>query len=149
MGGMMPTAAMSVLQMGIDATQQSAAQQQAKAEAKAQASQIQEGEAIASRERSEQLRRALATQRARFGAQGLAAGGGSVDATLSGLQAEADREEADAQTVTNSRLDRLSQQLGWQQRRSLLDASASQYRSSLSLVQRSLRSYSLLGSGGE
>lgn len=144
MGGMLPTAAMSVLQMGIDAAQQSAAQEQAKAEAKSQAQQIQESQKIASQQRRDELRRALATQRARFGAQGLAAGGGSVDATLSGLQAEADREEADAQQLASSRIDQLSEQLGWQRRRSLLNASASRYRTSLSLMQRSLRSYSLL-----
>jgi hypothetical protein len=142
---MLPSAAMSVMQMGIDATQQKATQAEAKAEAQAQARQIQEGREIDSRQRRDQLRRALATQRARFGAQGLAAGGGSVDAALSGLEAEAEREESDAQRLTDTRMSRLSEEAGWQRRRNLLDASASRYRSSMSLVQRSLRSVPLLG----
>jgi len=79
---MLPTAAMSAMQLGMDMAQQNAAQAQAKAEAQAQTQQIQQTQAIQSRERQEQLRRALATQRARFGAQGIG-GDGSAAAVSS------------------------------------------------------------------
>jgi hypothetical protein len=53
------------------------------------------------------------------------------------------REDADARSLTNLRIGRLSDQLDWQRRRNLLDASSSRYRSAFSLVQRGLRSVSL------
>jgi hypothetical protein len=143
MGGMLPSAAMTALQMGMDMAQQKQAQSQAKAEARAQTQQIQQTQEINARQRQEQLRRALATQRARFGAQGIAAGSGSADAALAGLQAEAAREDADSRSLTDLRIGKLSDQLDWQRRRNLLEASSSQYRSAFSLVQRGLRSVSL------
>jgi hypothetical protein len=145
MGGMVPGAAMSVLQMGMDVAQQGAAASQAKSEARAQARQLQQADEIATRERQDQLRRALATQRARFGAQGILSDAGSAQAALGGLQAEADRQDAEARATSSLRLDRLDDQLDWQRRRSLLDASSPTYRSTFSLVQRGLRSVSLLG----
>lgn len=143
MGGMLPTAAMSALQLGLNAAQQAGAQDEAKAQARAQVRQIEQTQEIASRQRRDQLRRALATQRARFGAQGIAYGG-SAEATLSGIEAEAAREEADAQSLNDLRIGRLNDQLDWQRRRNLLDASSPQYRTAFSLVQRSLRSVPLL-----
>jgi hypothetical protein len=144
MGGILPSAAMSALQLGLDAAQQSNAQAEAKAEARAQAEQLRQTQDIAARQRRDQLRRALATQRARFGAQGIAAGGGSAEAAIGGLEAEAAREEADAQSLGALRLGRLNDELDWQRRRNLLDASSSRYRTAFSLVQRSLRSVPLL-----
>jgi hypothetical protein len=144
MGGILPSAAMSALQLGLDAAQQNSAQAEAKAEARAQERQIQQTQEIAARQRRDQLRRALATQRARFGAQGIAAGGGSAEAALGGLEAEAAREEADAQSLNELRIGRLNEQLDWQRRRNLLDASSPRYRTAFSLVQRSLRSVPLL-----
>jgi hypothetical protein len=144
MGGILPGAAMSALQLGIDAAQQNSAQAEAKAEARAQERQIQQTREMAARQRRDQLRRALATQRARFGAQGIAAGGGSAEAAIGGLEAEAAREEADAQNLSELRIGRLNDQLDWQRRRNLLDASSSRYRTAFSLVQRSLRSVPLL-----
>ena len=144
MGGMLPTAAMSAMQLGMDMAQQNTAQAQAKAEARAQTLQIQQTQEIQARQRQDQLRRALATQRARFGAQGIGAGDGSAEAALGGLEAEAARQEQDASSL-GMRINRVNDDLEWQQRRSLLDASASRYRSAFSLMQRSLRSVPLLG----
>lgn len=144
MGGILPSAAMSALQLGLDAAQQSSAQAQAKAETRAQVMQIQQTQEIAARQRRDQLRRALATQRARFGAQGIAAAGGSAEAALGGLEAEAAREDADAQSLAELRIGRLNDQLDWQRRRNLLEASSPRYRTAFSLVQRSLRSVPLL-----
>ncbi len=144
MGGMLPTAAMSALQFGMDMAQQNASQAEAKADARAQTQQIQQQQEVQSRERRDQLRRALATQRARFGAQGIAAGGGSVEAALGGLEAEAARDEQEASSVGTMRINRIDDQLDWQKRRNLLDASSPRYRSAFSLMQRSLRSVPLL-----
>ncbi len=144
MGGMLPTAAMSAMQLGMDMAQQNSARAQAKAEAQAQTQQIQQTQAIQSRERQDQFRRALATQRARFGAQGISGDGGSAGAALGGLQAEADREDQDASSLSALRIGRINDDLEWQQRRSLLDASQSRYRSAFSLMQRGLRSVPLL-----
>jgi hypothetical protein len=145
MGGMVPTAAMSALQLGMDSAQQDASRQQAKAEAQAQTQQIQQTQQVQSQQRQDQLRRALATQRARFGAQGIAATGGSVDATLAGLQAEADRDEANAQSLNSLRISRINNQADWQGRKSLFDVSSQQYRTAFSIMQRGLNSTSLLG----
>jgi len=142
---MLPTAAMSALQFGMDMAQQNASQAEAKADARAQTQQIQQQQEVQSRERRDQLRRALATQRARFGAQGIAAGGGSVEAALGGLEAEAARDEQDAASVGTMRITRINDELDSQQRRNLLDASSTRYRSAFSLMQRSLRSVPLLG----
>ena len=144
MGGMLPTAAMTAVQFGMDMAQQKAAQAEAKVDARAQTQQVQQQQEIQSRERRDQLRRALATQRARFGAQGIAAGGGSAEAALGGLEAEAARDEQDAASVGSMRISRIDDELSSQRRRNLLDASSSRYRSAFSLMQRSLRSVPLL-----
>ncbi|MBL8668916.1 MAG: hypothetical protein JNM48_15780 [Rhodospirillales bacterium] len=145
MGGMLPTAAMTAVQLGMESAQRDTARDQAKAEARAQTLQVQQTQAVQSRERAEQLRRALATQRARFGAQGLSAGSGSAAAALGGLAAESERQDQDASSLAALRASRIGDDLEWQQRRSLLDASSSRYRSAFSLMQQGLRSASLLG----
>ena len=144
MGGLLPSAAMSALQLGMDAAQQQAARDAEKDDAKAQMQQIQQVQVTTDRQRRDQLRRALATQRARFGAQGLASSSGSADAVLTGIQAESEREQADSQTLSGMRVGRIGDQLDWQRRRSLLAASAPPYRTAFSLLQRGLRSSSLL-----
>lgn len=103
MGGVLPSAAMSVLQMGFEAEQargQTAAQE---ANARAQTEQIRQNQIIEDRNRGDRLRRALATQRARFGAQGIGSGGSS-QAVLAGLAAEAEQEHADSRAQTSSRI---------------------------------------------
>jgi len=145
MGGMLPTAALSAVQFGMDMAQQKTSQAEAKADAQAQTQQIQQQQEVQLRERREQLRRAMATQRARFGAQGLTAtGGGSAESTLSGLEGEAARDEQDTTNLSSLRIDRINDDLDYQQRRSLLAASSTRYRSAFSLMQQSLRSVSLL-----
>jgi len=146
MGGMLPTAAMSALQIGMDAAQRQSATAAAKADANAQTEQIRQAQEVQSRERQAQLRRALATQRARFGAQGIAGTGGSADAALSGMEAEAQRQEADAQSLNDLRVGRIGDQIDWQRRRNLLESSSSGYRMAFSTVQRGLRSVPLLSS---
>ena len=144
MGGMLPTLATTALQTGLEMAQQKAANAAAKADAQSQQQQIEQTQAINDRQRRDQLRRALATQRARYGAQGIATGSGSSEAALSGFQAEVDRAEANSQALSSLRIDRLSDQLDWRSQRSLLSASAPAYRGAFSLFQRSLRSGSLV-----
>ena len=145
MGGILPAVATTAMQTGLELAQQKAASAEAKADTRAQQQQIQQTQEISDRQRRDQLRRALATQRARFGAQGIVTGSGSGAAALSGLEAEADRAETDSQALSNLRIGRLSDQLDWQRQRNLLSASAPAYRGAFSLFQRSLRSGSLVG----
>ena len=63
---------------------------------------------------------------------------------MSGLEAEADRAEADSQALTSLRMNRLDDQLDWQRQRNLLSVSTPAYRGAFSLFQRSLRSGSLV-----
>jgi hypothetical protein len=142
MGGMLPSVAMSAVQMGLETAQQNRAEDAAKQQARAQAEQLQEAQSIASQQRQDQLRRALASQRARFAAQGIAPDTGSADATLGGLEADAAQADANAQSLTDLRVGNLYDSLS--QRRNLLDASDPRYRTAFSLLQRSLRSVPLL-----
>jgi hypothetical protein len=135
---------MSALQLGMDAAQQRAASAEARSDARAQSQQIQQSQAIADRQRRDQLRRALATQRARFGAQGITASAGSAEAALGGMAAEVERESADSRAVSSMRINKINDELDWQNRRNLLEASSPTYRTAFSLMQRGVRSFPLL-----
>ena len=144
MGGMLPSAAMTALQMGMDMAQQKQAQSQAKDEARAQAQQIQQTQEINARQRQEQLRRALATTarplwRARHCRRQRLGGSRSRRPSRRRRRARTPT----LRSVTDLRIGKLNDQLDWQRRRNLLEASSSQYRSAFSLVQRGLRSVSL------
>lgn len=88
--------------------------------ANARIAQVRKTEAIEERRRRERLRQALATQRARFGAQGLA-GGGSADAVLGGLTADTDRDIGDSRALTAMRIDDINRSLAQSRRRNLLE----------------------------
>jgi hypothetical protein len=124
MGGFVPAAALSALQIGIGAAQQErradAANAAAKADAKARTAQIQLAQAADDRERKARLQRALATQRARLGAQGLGAGG-STDAVLAGLTKEASLSAEDQRRLNELRMDHINAQMNMQRRNNLLD----------------------------
>ena len=156
MGGMLPSVAMSAMQIASNASQARAAAKQTDTQlsqenaqisqqADAQVRQAQQNQAIDQNDRSERLRRALATQTARFGAQGIDASGGSADAMLSGMQAENDRQNVEQQAVTSSKIANIESQADWQQRRNLLGAAKPSYGSAFSLMKLGLRSISLLG----
>jgi RNA 3'-terminal phosphate cyclase len=74
MGGFVTSAALSAMEYVVDEKQRKAEskveQAAAQSEAASEVAQIQQAEAIEKAERQDRLRRALATQRARFGAQG-------------------------------------------------------------------------------
>lgn len=126
MGGFVPAAALSALQMGMTAAQQErqadAAHDAAKADAQARIAQMRLVEAADDRARREKLRKALAGQKASFAAQGLGSGG-SAGAVLAGLAKEATLGAAENQQLNASRIDQVQQQLVAQRRKSLLDLS--------------------------
>ena len=143
MGGVLPTAAMSVLQMGLEAEQarnQMAAQE---ANARAQTEQIRQNQIIEERKRRDHLRRALATQRARFGAQSIGSGGSS-QALLAGLAAEAEQENAESRAQASSRISQINDQLAWSRRKNLLEASRPGNRMAFGLLQQGFRNVPLL-----
>ena len=154
MGSFVPAAAMSVLQLGAQSAQRNLQieqqNQQAKfaraageAEARGQIEQIQQSTQASERQRQEAIRRALATQRARYGAQGIGAGG-SADAVLAGMAVEAQRDTQEARKVAQLRINQIREQTAWQNTRNLLDASQFANRSAFNLVQQGLRTVPLL-----
>ncbi|MCU0892800.1 MAG: hypothetical protein MUD06_00505 [Rhodospirillales bacterium] len=124
MGGFVPAAALSALQIGISTAQQErradAANAAARADARAKVAQLQLAEAADERERKARLQRALATQRARLGAQGLGASG-STDAVLAGLTKESSLSGLDQRRLSNLRIDQINDQASSQRRNNLLD----------------------------
>ena len=72
------------------------------------------------RRRADALRRTQATQRARFGSQGLG-GSGSASAVLDGLSAASARDAADHAGAVNTRVADINHQLGNIRRRNLLE----------------------------
>ncbi len=143
MGGVLPTAAMSVLQMGFEAAQESSQMAAQEANARAQTEQIRQNQQIEGRQRRDRLRRALATQRARFGAQGVGSGGSS-QAVFAGLAAEAEQENADTRALASTRINRISDQLTWSRRKNLLEASRPGNRMAVGLLQQGFRNVPLL-----
>ena len=107
------------------------------ADSRAQVEQIQQSQQMEAQRRREQLRRALASQRARFGAQGISAGGSS-EAVLSGLAAEAEQRDAETRSLSRSRINRINDQLAYANRKSLLDLSQKQANNSYSLLNNTL-----------
>lgn len=136
MGGFVPAAALSALQIGISAAQQErradAANAAAKADARAKIAQMQAAQAADERERKARLQRALATQRARLGAQGLGSGG-STDALLAGLTKESKESALGQRQLNELRIDHLNAQASAQRRNNLLDLADSRANSALRL----------------
>lgn len=154
MGSFVPAAAMSVLQLGAQSAQRNLQIEQqnqqaefaraaGEAEARGQIEQIQQSTQASERQRQEAIRRALATQRARYGAQGIGAGG-SADAVLAGMAVEAQRDTQEARKVAQLRINQIREQTAWQNTRNLLDASQFANRSAFNLVQQGLRTVPLL-----
>ena len=141
MASFVPTAALTAMQISMEKSQEKAKKDAESANANAQSAQIRYAQQLEQSDRRDKLRRAIATQRARFGAQGLSSSG-SAAAVLSGLAAEADQDAAASENLASLRLDSLNQQA--EQRRNLLDASSPRNRLAFSLLQRGLRSNSLI-----
>ncbi|MCA0342454.1 MAG: hypothetical protein LCH99_22340 [Proteobacteria bacterium] len=136
MGGFVPAAALSALQIGISSAQQErradAANAAAKADARAKVAQLQLAEAADERERKARLQRALATQRARLGAQGLGSSG-STDAVLAGLTKESSLSRLDQRRLSDLRIGQINAQASAARRSNLLDLADSRATSALRL----------------
>lgn len=147
MGGFVPAAALSAVQMGINAAQQErqadAAHAAAKADAKARIAQIKASEAADDRQRLDRLRRAQASQRAQFGAQGLSSGG-SAQAVLSGLAKDTMLAGADRRKLDALRVGQINNQLDWQRRKNLLDLADSKTGAVFNLISRNAANKNLL-----
>lgn len=136
MASLAPSMAMSAVKMGMDASQQRSALAN-------QSDQIREAQKADQQERQRRLKRALATQRARFGAQGVS-GGLSSEATLRGLVEEAKRDAADADSRASLEIDRLRDQADWSQRRNLLQLASPIGRSGASFLRTNVSRSSLI-----
>lgn len=116
MGGFLPSAAMSILQVGFDAAQNQQRKDlemsTQKAQAQAQAKQIRNNLELDRQKNYQAMKRAMASQRARFGAQGLS-GAGSTDAVLSGIAAEADRSNLESQILARTRLNEINNNMAF------------------------------------
>ena len=113
------------------------------AQARGQIEQLQQSVQASERQRQNAIKRALATQRARYGAQGIGTGG-SADAVLAGMAAEAERETREARKAAQLRINQIREQGAWQNTKNLLDTSQFANRSAFNLVQQSLRTVPLL-----
>ncbi|TVR97359.1 MAG: hypothetical protein EA406_09860 [Rhodospirillales bacterium] len=147
MGGFLPVAAVSAAQLGLQVRDQRRLGKAAGAvrdrQAESEIDTIRQQQRIRDRERRQALAEALATQRARFAAGGVALEG-SARSVLAGLAAEARRETADAQELANLRIGRILEESAWLRRRNLLESSASLRRGALTLTQQGLRRVPLL-----
>ncbi len=141
MASVLPTVAMTALQYGIDSAQQKASKAARTSETASSINQLRVSQQIENKERRDRLRRAVAAQRARFGAQGIAASG-TAQAVLGGLAAETDQEIAASGLKAALRVNKIIDDSS--QRASLLAASSPQNRLSFSLLQKGLRTIPLI-----
>lgn len=141
MGGFVTSTAFSAMQYAMDNAQRKAEVKTddsvALADAQSKADQIKASQAIDERNRQDSLKRALATQRARFGAQGVS-GGGSSTAALSSLAGDAAQESTDARDAANQQIQRINDEYNWRKTKSLLDSVYPSNRNALSLMRQSV-----------
>ena len=143
MGPFAATAATAAFQM-IQARQQAKAQNAvAAAQAQSQVQQIQRRQEIRDRQRREQLKRTLATQRARFASRGVGRGG-SAQAVLDGLAKETDQVIAEERSLNAFPIGRINEALDKRRRSNLLEASDIRRRLAFDLLGRGFKQFSLL-----
>lgn len=139
MGGFVTSTAFSAMQYAMDNAQsKSEANTEsaiAAADAQSKANQIKSELEVDERNRQETLKRALATQRARSGAQGTS-GGGSSTAALAALASDTAQESSDARNLANQQIQRINEEYSWGQSKSLLSSTYPTYRNALSLVRQ-------------
>ena len=91
---------------------------------------------IEDRRRKEQLRRNTAAQRARFGALGLSANGGSAAAVLRGLSTRSDLEDRDRNRLSDIQSRGLGQDFAVRRRRNLLEVRNDFLNKSIGILDR-------------
>ncbi len=97
-----------------------AANRAAQVRAETEIARIRQQQTIRDRQKREQLRRATAIQRARFGAQGMSGGGGSAAAVLRGLGSRVDRSIADDEALIAPTIQGIRSDLAATRRQNLL-----------------------------
>ena len=107
------------LQMMQQRAQAKAATSAARAQSDSEATRLRQRQDIANRRRREQLKKNLATQRARMGASG-AGSGGSADAVLRGLSNETARFIQDQESVLGTQIGALNERVDNVRRNGLL-----------------------------
>ena len=121
------TAGMSSLGM-VQSSQQAKAQQSAAiAQQRADIQQRHYQLQIQERQKRDRLKRAQATQRSRFGAQGLDPAAGSAAALLDGLRKETEQSIADQRGMENMRINQLADQSRRKKKINLLEHRARQF----------------------
>lgn len=149
MGSMEPiTAAMTVANMGMDLMKNDRnaglQRQAAAADLQARTQQVQRQLQYQEAQRRQDLDRAQATQRARFGAMGIGGGGGSSEALLDGLTTAFEKANAEDRELAQMQLDRLGQQAAYQERMNLLNASQNRFQWLMGAARKFLPSQSKL-----
>lgn len=147
MGAFLPTLALSALQMGVEAVQRSkqvaTTQAAQEADARYRIEGIQSAQRAETAERQRALKEALASQRARFGAQGLGLGG-SADAVLRGLRDDAAEQDRRSRELARLKGDRINSDTAWAGRRNLLELSQPTYRAAFDLARKGVQRTSLV-----
>ncbi len=116
-------------------TQQAAATARQRADIQQRQYQLQ----IQEREKRDRLKKTLASQRARFGAQGLGSSSGSAAALLNGLRKDTEKSIADARNLNNMQTSNLLNQPASNNRINLLEHRQSQLgnmRGMINLLER-------------
>jgi len=119
--GQFAIAAASVgLQMVQQRQQQKAQLRAAQHQAEVETQRLRQRQDIENRQRQEQLKRTLASQRAAFGASGVSGRGGSADAVLQGMRNETARAISDQESVLGLQIGGINDQVDNIRRSNLL-----------------------------
>lgn len=105
---------------------------------------VRRNQEIDTRRKRGELKKATATQRARFGAMGLGLSGGSADAVLKGMTKSVDQEIAYGEAETGSRMDANTATFRAAKRQNLLALSAPVERIAYGLLKSKLAGVRLL-----
>ncbi len=143
MASFAPAAIMTALELVQNNRKRKAEQSALNADAEMRIGQIGQSQEIETRRRRERLKETLATQRARFGAQGIG-NGGSAQALLQGLVSRADNEEADAVKTDNRAIGRINENLLRKRRMNLLEESQARTRMVFNRMSKGLKKTPLL-----
>ncbi len=138
MASFAPAAIMSALEFAQNNRKRKAEQSAMNADAQMRIRQIRQSQEIEARRRRERLKETMASQRARFGAQGIGKGG-SAQALLQGLASRTSREEADAIEADNRAIGRINERLLRKRRMNLLEESQARTRMVFSRMGKGLR----------
>ncbi len=145
MGNFVPMAAMTALQIAQKQRQAKAQNKIYQQQAQRQIDIIRKNQEIAARKRRDQLRRAQATQMAKFGAQGVSPSGGSSDALLKGLSSRSAQDARDARGLGDLRIGEINNQLSRRRRPNLLELTNIGKRTAFNMLRKKLQNISLLG----